>query len=57
MLLAPPTIVPSSRIVRPVIASAGAGVTQEGVAPGPFDWSIVLLSPFVKNAVVSAADW
>ena len=38
-------------------AAAGAGVTQVGALPTPFDCSIVPEPPFVKNAVVSAADW
>ena len=36
-LLAVPTIVPSSLIVKPVIAPAGAAVTQDGALPTPFD--------------------
>jgi hypothetical protein len=34
---APPTTEPSSRIVRPTIAPAGAAVTQVGAFPTPFD--------------------
>jgi hypothetical protein len=35
-LFAPPTIIPSSLMVRPVIASAGAAGTQDGAFVPPF---------------------
>ena len=36
-LLEVPTVVPSSRIVSPVIAPASAAETQVGALPTPFD--------------------
>ena len=39
------------------MAAAGAAETQEGALPTPLDWRIVPEEPFVKNTVVSVADW
>ena len=44
-------------MTRPLTAPAGAAATQVGALPTPFDCSIVPEPPFVKNAVVLAADW